>query len=143
MATDGQRSPSLTEPSGGRDPATGKFLAGNAFAQGNPHAKRVGELRTAMLEAVTPRDLRAIVKKLIAQAKAGDVIAAREVLDRSLGKASQTIYAELRQGFILEMTDEQKRRAQRIADVVDAVDLDSCAPPAVDSNGQTSATTAR
>ena len=39
-----------------------------------------------MMDAVTPAALRAIVLKLIEQAKAGDIAAARTILDRTLGR---------------------------------------------------------
>ncbi len=79
--------PSTTAGNGdGRGPS-GRFGAGNRFAVGNPHASRVAKLRTAALAAVTQRDLKAIVKKLVSLALEGDVAAAREVLSRTLGPA--------------------------------------------------------
>lgn len=66
--------------------ARGRFVPGNKVAVGNPLNRRVGQLRSALIRAVTTDDLRAIIRKLIEQAKAGDVIAAREVLDRCLGR---------------------------------------------------------
>ena len=75
------------DPSGdGRDPGTGRFLPGNPGGSGNPLAKRVAELRIALLDAVTPDDLRAAVGALIDKAKSGDVAAIRELLDRCIGK---------------------------------------------------------
>ncbi len=65
---------------------TGRFLPGNSGGPGNPHAKRVAALRTAMLEAVSEEDMRDILCKLVELAKAGNVPAAKEVLDRCLGK---------------------------------------------------------
>jgi len=62
----------------GRDPTTGRFSEGNRAAVGNPHAKRVGELRTALLDAVMPEDVEA--------AKGGDVAAARVLFERTLGR---------------------------------------------------------
>ena len=69
----------------GRDGA-GRFTPGNPGGPGNPYAKRVAALRAAMLDAVTEEDVRAIVGKLVELAKAGNVPAAKEVLDRCLGK---------------------------------------------------------
>jgi ribosomal protein L17 len=46
------------------------------------------------LAAVTPADLRAIVEALVARARSGDVAAAREVLDRLLGKSVAFVHAE-------------------------------------------------
>lgn len=47
-------------------------------------------LKAAMMEAVTVKDMALIVKKLIKQAKAGDVSAIKELFDRCLGKPLQT-----------------------------------------------------
>jgi hypothetical protein len=44
-----------------------------------------------MLEAVTDDDLRDIIRTLVEQAKGGNVPAAREVLDRLLGKPVQAV----------------------------------------------------
>lgn len=66
--------------------ASGKFAQGNPGGPGNPHAKRVGELRTALLDAVTPEDMRAVVKALVEAARGGDVAAARVLFERTLGR---------------------------------------------------------
>ena len=63
----------------------GRFSPGNQFAVGNPHAAKVAKLRTAALNATTQKDIRGILKKLTELALAGDVSAAREVLQRNLG----------------------------------------------------------
>ncbi len=118
--TDG---PSPSPPDdNGREAATGRFAAGNTFGEGNPHHKRVAELRSALLDAISPEDLRAIVEQLVQKAKSGDVVAAREVLDRALGKPSQAIAVEGRGFLIPELTDEQRRRAIEIAARADACD---------------------
>lgn len=80
----------------GKDPVTGRFLPGNKLAPGgNPNAKRVAALRQALIEAVTPQDIDDVIRGLIKSAKGGrceecgrggDVIAARELMDRCLGK---------------------------------------------------------
>lgn len=72
-------------PGTGRD-GRGRFAPGNPGGPGNPHASQVGALRAALLAAVTPEDLTAIVGKLVELAKGGDVRAIREVLDRTLGR---------------------------------------------------------
>jgi hypothetical protein len=78
-------SPSPNGSNGGRG-SSGRFAAGNKGGPGNPHARRVAELRAALLEAVTPADMKAIVAKLVRKAKAGDIRAAREIIERTLGK---------------------------------------------------------
>lgn len=77
--------PSPNGPSG-RD-STGRFAQGNPGGPGNPYAKRVAALRGAMLEAVTKKDMAAILGKLVELAKSGSVPAAKEVLDRCLGRS--------------------------------------------------------
>ena len=69
----------------GRD-ERGRFAPGNVGGPGNPHAKQVGKLRSAMLAAVSDQEMKAVVKKLVELAKGGNVPAAREVLDRCLGR---------------------------------------------------------
>jgi len=64
----------------------GRFTTGNPGGPGNPHSRQVADIRRAMVEAVSEDDLQAIVATLIAKAKAGNIMAAREVLDRLLGK---------------------------------------------------------
>lgn len=75
-------------PNGGngadRD-ANGRFAKGNRGGPGNPHAKRVAELRSALLRAVGPDDVEGIARAMIESAKGGDVSAAREILNRLIG----------------------------------------------------------
>ena len=71
--------------SNGRD-ESGRFLPGNPGGPGNPHAAQVGRLRSALLGAVTPEDMRAVALALVEKARAGDIAAARVLFDRVLGK---------------------------------------------------------
>ena len=78
-------SPSPTGDNGDRD-SQGRFAPGNKAATGNPHAKRIGQLRSMLLQAVTDDDWLATVRKLIDDAKAGDKAARAELFERTLGK---------------------------------------------------------
>jgi len=69
----------------GRDRA-GRFAVGNPGGTGNPFAKQVQALRSALLGAVTEADIRAAVRQLIKKARRGDVLAIRELLDRTCGR---------------------------------------------------------
>ena len=69
----------------GRD-TKGRFIIGNPGGTGNPHARKVGQLRSAMLRAMTQADMRAIVAKLVELAKGGNVQAAKELIDRCIGR---------------------------------------------------------
>ena len=84
--------PSHTDPDG-RD-GKGRFTAGNKLAKGNPHAKRVAALRSALLDAVTEEDMRAVIAKLVEMAKGGDVHAIKELLNRTLGKPQEADLVE-------------------------------------------------
>ena len=78
------KTPSPTEANG-RD-GKGRFVAGNNIAKGNPHAKRIGELRSAMIESVTIDDMKAVIRQLVRAAKDGESWAVKVLLDRTLGK---------------------------------------------------------
>ena len=79
-----KESPSPNGANGGRD-TRGRFGKGNPGGPGNPNAKKVAELRSTLLGAVSAADMRAVVKKLVGLAKGGDVTAAKVVLERLLG----------------------------------------------------------
>lgn len=68
---------------------TGRFLPGNSAGRGNPHAAKVARLRAALLDAVKPSDMLAIIKSMIDKAKAGDIQAAKIILERTLGQPLQ------------------------------------------------------
>src|SRR4051812_46143730 len=76
--------PPSTTGSNGRGKG-GRFGPGNKYARGNPHARRVARLRAELLRAITPADVRDVALALLNQAKAGDVAAAKELLQRLLG----------------------------------------------------------
>jgi hypothetical protein len=70
---------------GGRD-SHGRFAEGNPGGPGNPFARQVAALRTALLAAVTPQDIEAVARELLRQAKEGNVAAAKLLLSYTLGK---------------------------------------------------------
>jgi hypothetical protein len=70
--------------------AQGRFVKGWKGGPGRPPAASVHEHRAAMVEAVTPSDIAAIMRKLVAEALDGDVTAARIVLERFFGRPADT-----------------------------------------------------
>ncbi len=74
----------------GRMP-NGKFAKGWRGGPGNPHAAQVAKLRSALLAAISEADLKSVIAALLQKAQAGDVAAAKEILDRCLGRAPQAI----------------------------------------------------
>ena len=79
---------SLAPSPNGRD-HRGRFSKGWKGGPGNPLGGQVARLRSALVEAVTEDDITAIAQKLVEMAKAGDVAAIREVLNRTLGKPTE------------------------------------------------------
>jgi hypothetical protein len=74
-------------PKGKNRDAHGRFLPGHTLpGPGNPLGKRIAKLRTALVDAVSEDDIRAIITKLVSLAKDGDMIAARILFDRVLGR---------------------------------------------------------
>lgn len=73
----------------------GRFAKGNPGGPGNPHSKRVNQLRSVLLGKISDQDIAEIVDTLLGKAKGGDLLAIREVLDRALGKSIQQIEANI------------------------------------------------
>lgn len=71
----------------------GKFQKGNKAGKGttSPVAKHREKLSQAFKSAITEADMIEIAKALVIKAKDGDCKAAKEVLDRVLGKAKESI----------------------------------------------------
>src|SRR6266487_718296 len=90
MTADPQRTPETPEPAPppGRD-QHGRFTKGNPGGIGNPHARKVAALRSALLKTVTEEDVIAVAQRLIEQAKEGDVAAARLLFAYALGKPQE------------------------------------------------------
>lgn len=75
--------PSPSVPNGRT--SDGRFTAGNRLARGNPLARQVQALRTALLSAVTPDDLVVVTKRLVKEARTGNLVAMKILYDRLLG----------------------------------------------------------
>jgi hypothetical protein len=74
----------LQTVSNGRQ-ARGRFAPGNKAAQGNGQARKVARFRASMFAAVKAGDVRAIVVKLLEQAKAGEGWAVKLALEYLVG----------------------------------------------------------
>jgi hypothetical protein len=100
------------EPVGDGRGSDGRFKPGNKAAKGNPHAKAVQKLRAALFEAVQPDDLRQIVAAMVEKAKAGDIPACREVLERTLGKPEAADFVARLEALEERIAELQKRGQQ-------------------------------
>ncbi|MEN6386383.1 MAG: hypothetical protein ABFD79_14490 [Phycisphaerales bacterium] len=96
----------LTNGDNGKD-INGRFCKGNKFGRGNPHAAKVSKLRAALLKAVKPKEIEAVIKKLLEQAKSGNPDAIKELLDRVIGKPVETDLIERLER--LEELEEQRK----------------------------------
>lgn len=90
VVAEGKKSPpSLSEDDGRQD--NGRFGKGNRVSKGNPHSKRVNQIRSTFLNVVTPKQYRRAVLACLKKAIGGDVVAFKELNDRLLGKSKQPI----------------------------------------------------
>ncbi|MBY0524008.1 MAG: hypothetical protein K2R98_11450 [Gemmataceae bacterium] len=79
--------PSVNDP--GRD-ARGRFTRGNPGGTGNPFARQVAALRSALVRSVNEQDISDIAASLLRAAKDGNVAAAKLLLAYSIGKPAET-----------------------------------------------------
>ncbi len=124
-----------TNGDNGRE-ATGRFAKGNAGGPGNPFASRVAALRILLLDAVSNDDLRAVIAKLVEQAKAGDLAAIRELLDRIMGKPLAGLAVALDAGDNVPLSIEERRA--ELLKIVERLKrrAESAEPPAPEVNLQ-------
>jgi hypothetical protein len=71
--------------------AKGRFARGNAGGPGNPFGRQVAELRKTLLVVVTPERFRTLVDSLVTRAANGDNVAAKLVLQYTLGKPAAAV----------------------------------------------------
>jgi hypothetical protein len=77
----------------GRD-GSGRFAPGNKGGPGNPFARKVGQLRSALIETVTEDDMKAVAAKLVEMARGGHLPAIKELLERTLGRPVEADFLE-------------------------------------------------
>ena len=80
-----------TDECNGKD-AKGRFAVGNKLGRGNPRLRRLHAIRATIIHAMTHERIMAVIDSLYDQAVAGDVIAARELLDRTIGKPEAHVH---------------------------------------------------
>jgi hypothetical protein len=94
--------------------SSGRFTAGNPGGPGNPWAKQTAELRALIRSAVTDQDMQEVMAAIVRKAKAGDVVAGRELLDRLVGKASQKLEMDVQ----TTISSEQEERMDRVQEAI-------------------------
>jgi hypothetical protein len=81
-----QAAPSTNGGDGGKDPVTGRFVAGNRLSRGNPHFRTLAANRSAILKVVGPEQVEQLTRALLCRALDGDLDAARVLLSYSVGR---------------------------------------------------------
>jgi hypothetical protein len=69
----------------------GRFRPGNKGGPGNPFARQVAEIRKLLPNTVPGERLAKIVLAMVDKAEAGDVAAAKLVLQYTVGKPAETV----------------------------------------------------
>jgi hypothetical protein len=78
----------ISTVSDGKDLVTGKFIVGNRCAQGNITPRKAATFRAKLFRCVSPADFRAIVQKLVEEAKAGEPWATKLCLQYLCGSSA-------------------------------------------------------
>jgi hypothetical protein len=86
----------------GKDKKTGRFLAKNKRGRGNPLNAQMQKLQHAAVKAVTPNDMRILIRKMLAAAKKGNVPAANFIGKYLLPEVPKDLNIAVRQ-----MTEEE------------------------------------
>jgi len=81
------------KPQEGRT-AAGTFAVGNQFARGNPTARRMAALRSALLNNLTAEKMTTLGDRLYELAIGGDLAAAKLLLTYAIGKAPEAVDAD-------------------------------------------------
>ena len=67
--------------------SSGRFAPGNPGGPGNPHGRRVAQLRAALISAVSDDDIKEIVQTIVAKAKSGELSACKILFEHVIGRA--------------------------------------------------------
>jgi len=73
----------------------GQFAKGNSGGPGRPRLDVEQKYLRTLHRALLQRDVREVVKKLIARAKAGNIQAAKVLLEYAIGKPTQYVNADV------------------------------------------------
>ena len=65
----------------------GRFAPGNKYSRGNPLGAKASMFRAAMFECVTREEMQSVIRAVLLEAQNGSIPAAKELLDRLVGKA--------------------------------------------------------
>ena len=92
----------------------GTFAKGNPGGPGNTFAARSHKFKHAIMAAVTEKEINRVIRALIRKASDGDVAAAKELLDRILGKPTTVIEGDLNLTSDSTLADRLQRATDRV-----------------------------
>jgi hypothetical protein len=81
------------KPQEGRT-ASGTFAPGNKFARGNPNARKMAVLRSALVASLTPERMKALGERLYTAALAGNLVAMKLLLTYAVGRPPDAVNAD-------------------------------------------------
>ena len=87
----------------------GRFTLGNKGGPGNPFARQVAEIRKLLLNTIPGHELAKVLLAMLEKAKAGDVAAAKLVLQYTAGKPAEAVEPDR-----IELEDHRLRRESLI-----------------------------
>ena len=92
----------------------GTFARGNKGGTGNPYARKVASLRNLFYETVTDEDMKAIIQRLVADAKDGDPIARKELFNRMIGKPVDSPHPDELNSHEAEIMQKEIKTEQKL-----------------------------
>jgi len=106
---------------GGRS-TNGKFTKGNKFGRGNPHARKLAELRTAFISVIGEDQLKQLADYLLVRAMAGDMVAAKLLLSYTLGKPGDVQNPDMLDIEEWRLLDQSPALSEMMRGLQDSVD---------------------
>jgi hypothetical protein len=97
----------------------GKYLKGNPGGPGNPYARRTAALRHAILDVVTPDEIRALAGRLLELAKEGDLAAAKLVMSYAVGKPAEAVNPDTLDVQEWQLFRQETGNADQLGEVVE------------------------
>ena len=109
-------------PAGNGRASGGRFAAGNKHGRGNPHYRKLCQLRSAVLDVVDADRLRALFSSLLTRAMGGDNEAARLLLLYALGKPAPAADPDRADLHEVDLLAQRPTNAEVLAVLLEAND---------------------
>jgi hypothetical protein len=104
--------------------ANGRFAPGNPGGPGNPFARKVAELRRAMVNSITDEDVKEIARVLKEKAKEGNAAAIKLLFQYALGKQGAATDPDRVHLDDWQLLREESRMPAEMAGIVDGLPVE-------------------